>query len=317
MRLFGRGDDRDEAAEQAAEAEREASLAALEAGGVPIAAQRRLTALADGRAGAFTSDLSVDEFLLAHTDGVEPVTQVMGSSIYKVGWQNTNFWSSWSGQPVTTELTVLSDAWNDARRLAFGRLEEEARLAGAHAVLGVRLERGEHDWASDAIEYVATGTAVRVPGAVQRDRPLVSDLTGQEFTKLWNAGYRPVGVVGGSTVYYVVPGWQTQRAQGSWFSGSQNQELVDFTQGVYEARETALAHVTREAQALGADGIVGVAIDQSTEEREIEQSGRNRTDLVVTFHVLATAIAAREEGGDLAPPRLLVPTASAKGGTGS
>jgi uncharacterized protein YbjQ (UPF0145 family) len=255
--------------------------------------------------------------VLAHADGVEPVTQVMGSSIYKVGWQNTNFWSSWGGNPITTELTVLSEAWNEARRLAFGRLEQEARLAGAHAVLGVRLERGEHDWASDAIEYVATGTAVRLPGSAQGDAPLVSDLSGQEFTKLWNAGYRPVGVVGGSTVFYVVPGWQTQRAQGSWFSGRQNQELVDFTQGVYEARETALAHVTRDARALGADGIVGVRIDQSTEEREVEQGGSNRTDLVVTFHVLATAIAARDERGDLARPRFVVPTAPATGGNGS
>jgi uncharacterized protein YbjQ (UPF0145 family) len=170
-----------------------------------------------------------------------------------------------------------------------------------------------------AIEYVATGTAVRLRGSTSAhgDRPLVSDLSGQEFTKLWNAGYRPVGVVGGSTVYYVVPGWQTRRAQGSWFSGRQNQELVDFTQGVYEARETALAHVTREARMLGADGIVGVRIDQSTEEREVEQSGGDRTDLIVTFHILATAIAAREDPGTLASPRLVVPTAQAKGGNGS
>ncbi len=39
-----------------------------------------------------------------------PITQVMGSSIYKVGWQPTYY-------NVPTEVRVLSDAYNECRRL--------------------------------------------------------------------------------------------------------------------------------------------------------------------------------------------------------
>ena len=41
---------------------------------------------------------------------------------------------------------------------------------------------------------------------------------------------------------------------GSWA----NQELVDFSQGVYEAREKAMASVTAQVHELGGDGVIGV-----------------------------------------------------------
>jgi uncharacterized protein YbjQ (UPF0145 family) len=40
----------------------------------------------------------------------------------------------------------------------------------------------------------------------------------------------------------------------------QNQEMLLFTQGVYEARELALSRMQAEAQAAGAGGIVGVDV---------------------------------------------------------
>jgi uncharacterized protein YbjQ (UPF0145 family) len=40
-----------------------------------------------------------------------------------------------------------------------------------------------------------------------------------------------------------------------------NQEMVQFTQGVYEARELALARMQTEAAEVGASGIVGVTVD--------------------------------------------------------
>ena len=41
----------------------------------------------------------------------------------------------------------------------------------------------------------------------------------------------------------------------------QNQEMVQFTQGVYEARELALARMQAEAEQCGSSGIVGVTVD--------------------------------------------------------
>jgi uncharacterized protein YbjQ (UPF0145 family) len=41
----------------------------------------------------------------------------------------------------------------------------------------------------------------------------------------------------------------------------QNQEMVQFTQGVYEARELALARMQAESEAARASGIVGVTVE--------------------------------------------------------
>src|ERR1700687_3725631 len=61
-----------------------------------------------GKPKLFTSDLSVDEFLLVKKAGFEPLGLVIGSSIYHIGYQqgayNTNM-----------ELTVLSQAMYHAR----------------------------------------------------------------------------------------------------------------------------------------------------------------------------------------------------------
>ncbi|MGH2973026.1 MAG: heavy metal-binding domain-containing protein [Gaiellaceae bacterium] len=241
--------------------------------------------------GPFSSDLSIDEFVLARAAGLRPVAQVMGSSIYHVGWQQQP--GNWGIQMGSSsqELSVLSEAWNNARQRAFARLEQEATLVGADAVIGVRLTIGRHDWAAGAIEYVAVGTAVRSEGSERAgaQRPVLTDLSGQDFWKLWRAGERPLGVVGASTVHYIVAGWSTQQAQSGLGAGWANQELRDFTRGVYDARETALGRMTSEARELGAAGVVGVSIVHGVEEREA-RAGSGRRDLVVTFHCLGTAI---------------------------
>jgi uncharacterized protein YbjQ (UPF0145 family) len=74
------------------------------------------------------------------------------------------------------------------------------------------------------------------------------------------------------------------------FSGRQNQELPDYTQGLYDARELAMARVSREAHALHAHGVVGVTIDRREHTRERDVGGTTYTDLVIELHVLGTAI---------------------------
>jgi uncharacterized protein YbjQ (UPF0145 family) len=300
MPFFRRGDDDDREGRDAAAAEQAASLAALERGELPLRAQQRLAELG-GEGGLFTSDLSVNEFALGRSIGLRPLAQVMGSSIYHVGWQQSpGSWAGWQAAGVSQELTILSKAWNEARRRAFGRLAQEARLLGADAVVGVELTTGRHDWAAGAFEYVTVGTAVRIDGATPKPDPVLTDLSGQEYFQLRAAGYRPLGVVGATSVLYVVSGWQQRQAQQGMFSSWANQELGDFTQGVYDARELALGRVTAEARRQGAAGVVGVSLVHSVEEREAS----SRTDLVVTVHVLGTSIASETETVAAAAPKL-------------
>ncbi len=106
---------------------------------------------------------------------------------------------------------------------------------------------------------------------------------------------------------YVAAGYRESRiaASGNSFlsaGGRVNQELRDFTRGFYEAREVAMLALSRQAAALGADGIVGVTIGEDLREREYEDAGKNqRKDLIVHIHVLGTAI--REAAPTATPPR--------------
>jgi uncharacterized protein YbjQ (UPF0145 family) len=280
--------DPEQAAEQAARDQE--SLERLQQGHVPLAAAERLARLKEGAA-AFASDLSVPEFALLHNLGITPLTLVMGSSIYQVGWQARYY-------NAPTEIDTLSRAYNESRRLALARLLEETQLAGADAVVGVRIEQGSHDWSAGSVEFIAVGTAVRLPQALRTAQgPVLTDLDGQQFWRLCAAGIRPVGIAAHTSVHYVPATWQTARAIGGGMFGGgaswYNQELVDFTQGVYDAREKAMAYVTAQAAALGADGIVGVRVDEHATTRRVARGGIECDDLIVTFHVMGTAV--REE----------------------
>jgi uncharacterized protein YbjQ (UPF0145 family) len=307
MPLFHRKTDEERRAEEEqrrqADAARQAqqqSIAALEAGGIPLEAQRRLSDLRQQEARFFTSDLSVNEFLLGREAGLQPLSQVMGSSIYHVGWQGmpgNSLWS-WGSQ----ELTVVSSAMNHARALALGRLEQEARLAGADAVVGVHVTRAEYDWGSDLIEFNTVGTAVRINDGSPTKHPSLTNLSGQDFWKLYRAGYWPLGVVAASTVYYVVASWQTMMANNSFWGGMANQELRDFTAGLYSARHIAMRQVQGQARQLGGEGIVGMEIEQEEDEYEVERGENNkRTDMIFTFHAIGTAIAEMSTGARPAP----------------
>jgi len=289
--LFRRGPRIDQADVQEQTRRDEESLERLRRGHVPLAAAERLAALATPTPGAptaFASDLSVQEFSLLHRLGITPITLVMGSSIYQTGWQMTYF-------NYPTEIDTLSRAYNESRRLALARLLEETQLAGADAVVGVRIEQGAHDWAHGSVEFIAVGTAVRLPDALKAPGgPVLSDLNGQEFWRLCASGVRPVGIAAHTSVHYVPATWQTAQAmRGGMFSGANsyyNQELTDFTQGVYDAREKAMSYVTEQARSHGADGIVGVRIGEHSSTRRVNRGGMECEDLIVTFHVMGTTI---------------------------
>ena len=285
---------RAQAAERSAEREAE-SLKRIEEGHIPLAAAERLRerALAreGGEASLFSSDLEVNEWSALARLGVAPITQVMGSSIFKVGWQPTYY-------NARTEVRVLSDAYNECRRLALNRLLEEAQECRADAVLGVRIDQGAHDWAPGAMEFIAIGTAVRLPEALRHPQggALLSDLSGQEYVQLCQAGLRPVGIAAHTSVHYVPASGQTQMAQssmGGMFGGVgswANQELVDFSQGVYEAREKAMAFVDAQARQLGGTGLIGVQVGQHARTHEVRRGMIDSKDLEITFHVMGTVI---------------------------
>src|SRR5579862_9791635 len=180
----------------------------------------------------FTSDLSVNEFLLVREAGFEPLGFVVGSCIYHIGFQQSRFNQS-------QEMEVLSQAMYNARELAMTRMEEEADSLGADGVVGVRLDVGRYEWGPDLAEFIAIGTAVKHrEGQLHRapsGRPFTSDLSGQDFWTLLATGYRPVGMVMGNCVYHVAH----QGIGGFLRKIGQNAEMENYTQALYDARELA------------------------------------------------------------------------------
>jgi uncharacterized protein YbjQ (UPF0145 family) len=255
----------------------------------------------------FTSALGTREALAVSHAGLVPLRQVMGVSYFKMGWQ-TMPWSAgggWSlrGAGGTTELETQTEAWNQARTAAVRRLREEAVACGADAVVGVRIVRRLRDWASDLAEFVATGTAVRsARHDVGDGAPLLCSLSGQDVAKLIAHGFWPAGIVGGSTVAYVASGWDQTRRSGGLFSSNYNQELPDFSKGMYDVRALAMRRVEADARVLGATGVVGVSIDRSQRTRERDVNNTTYVDLILEMHVLGTAIVEVARGDDAPPP---------------
>ena len=321
--LFHRRSEEEKAAERAArqaraeDAQRSAqrtaaSLERIEQGHIPLSAAERLQQFAQSADGPtppggdrpFSSDLEVSEWSAVARLGISPITQVMGSSIYHVGWQPTYY-------NVPTEVRILSDAYNESRRLALGRLLEEAQMCAADAVLAVRIEENAHELAAGAVEFVAVGTAVRLPPALREPGAgtVLSDLSGQQFAQLVQAGVRPVGIAAHTSVHYVPASAQTQQAQGGFGASWANQELTDFSRGVYEAREKALASIANQVRQLGADGVIGVEVREHSRTHAVRRGFYDSQDLEVTFHVMGTAIRedpqlASEPG--LSPPLTIV-----------
>jgi uncharacterized protein YbjQ (UPF0145 family) len=224
----------------------------------PPAADGRLshTAGADP-AGVFTSDLSVSEYVVLGEAGFEPLGFVVGSSIYHIGLQ-VGRWSQ------NQELQVLSQAMYNARELAMARMRAEADHLGADGIVGVQLRMQNYVWGQSVLEFIATGTAVRaLPGGAAGahrapdGRAFTSDLSAQDFFRLLAAGAVPVAFVLGVCVYHIAHQsvLQTVRQAG------RNQEMVIFTQGIYEARELALTRMQAEAGQAKSSGIVGVSVE--------------------------------------------------------
>ncbi|HUZ84445.1 MAG TPA: heavy metal-binding domain-containing protein [Gaiellales bacterium] len=256
--------------------------------GVPEDARGRL---AQNKAGLFTSDLSVNEFLMVKQAGFDPLGLVVGSSIYHIGFQQR----SWN---QNQEMEVLTQAMYHARELAMTRMEEEADQLGADGVVGVRLDIGRYEWGPDLAEFIAIGTAVKHrEGQLHRapsGRPFTSDLSGQDFWTLLATGYRPVGLVMGNCVYHVAH----QGIGGFLRKLGQNAEMENYTQALYDARELAMERMQVEAQQTQAEGIVGV---------QLHERSHGWGSHVIEFFAVGTAVVPMSDDHTIQPPTLVLP----------
>lgn len=315
-----------------------------------------------GRDSLFTSGLSVNEFALLDRLGPQPLAQVMGASVVRTGWQYlpaldptvvnlTSTAMRWGGPgptgyqltnryaeaslsqirtyrwhtTVVCELDVLTDAWTLARRRALDRLIEEALEVGADAVVGVHLHRSDHDLGRGTIEYMVSGTAIRLPGSDGRSFPILTDVSVQDYWRLRSAGHEPAGLLATTSVWFASPprDVRLQRMR----SVAQNQELEELSRAFHAARDTARARLMGQVSNAHGVGAVGVEFSHHVHREKLPmaspltgtaqrgwQRGRlglptrvsGRSDVerlgwVITMHAAGTAIRPAQTRAGVAP----------------
>lgn len=261
-----------------------ASIARVAQGGIPLRAERRLAEEAGPHKKLFTSDLSVSEFLLARDAGCHPIAQIMGSSIYHIG-QIPDY------KGKTAEIAVISEAHRESRRLALGRLWQEAVLVGADAVIGAQLRermitmgaRGKGgDDGGEVIEFTVVGTAVRAPFLTHPPgQPIITDLSGQDLWALVQEGWEPCAFLFDFCKYH---GWHVTNGTGSVGEVSSANAVVE------TARQLVMQRLTEQARAASVEFVVGSDVTIEVKEVPCGYRGCKLDDLNVKVSWFGTGI---------------------------
>lgn len=304
MRFLGGGGQSGATPEQLQRAE--LSRQKVEAGGIPLEAEERIRRQSEP-GGVFTSDLSVDELAALRGLGYQPVAQVLGSSLYQVGWLGTG----WAGMgpmgmgwavPEPQENGYLTHALIEARRRAIHRLLLEASGLHAEGVVGVRLVVNRWEWAAGMAEFTVLGTAVRHVSGAPAGPPFASTLTGQDMARLSATGYRATGLALGASAWQALAFFgATLGGIPSWY----NREVDSFSRALHYAQSQSRTRLADDAARLGGSGVVGVVLENHVMEF---QTGSERVaGRIVEWVALGTAVTrADRQGPAFAAPRLVV-----------
>ena len=204
-----------------------------------------------GTAPTFTTSGNGQSLYCLIDAGYTPKKFVFGNVAYSVGVGGGIIGSLRS--LARGEIREFSDIFNRTRHAALDRITAEARRAGANCVLGITTEVGRFQGAH---EMVMMGTAAHHPALPEftKDKPATSDLTCEEMWNLTAMGYAPVKLVLATAVYSLGVVGNVKSLFKSFVRG----EISDLTTLIYDAREHALDMLRKEADAIGADEVVGI-----------------------------------------------------------
>ena len=211
--------------------------------GVPEDAIKRLAESTGPAHGAlFTSDLTVNEFLLVREAGSARSASCSARASTTSGSRSRRW-----GQNM--ELDALSQAMYHARELAMTRMEAEADALGADGIVGVRLEIEFKEFGNDLAEFIAVGTAViadepggtgETTGQAVHLRPLRSGLLDAH-----PGGLRAARHGDGQLR---VPHRPPAALRAELSNIGRNVEIPQYTEALYDARELAMSRMQAEAE---------------------------------------------------------------------
>jgi uncharacterized protein YbjQ (UPF0145 family) len=198
----------------------------------------------------FSTSADAQQLYCQLDSGFVPVHFVFGNVAYSIGIGGNLAGSLRSLK--RGEVREFSEIFDHTRHLALTRITDEAKRYRANAVLGIETTIAP---LMGAQEMIMVGTASRHPALTSYfDNPVTSDMTNEEMWNMCNLGYLPIQLVMGVSVYSLGLTGGIISAFQSLGGG----EITGLTELLYEAREKALARIERDAEACGADKVVGV-----------------------------------------------------------
>jgi uncharacterized protein YbjQ (UPF0145 family) len=201
--------------------------------------------------GFFSTSGNGQELYCMLDAGYQPLSMVLGNVAYSMGVGGGIMGTLRSlGRG---EVKEFSDVFNTTRHRALDRIVREAREVGADAVVGIKTHimpfQGVH-------EMLMLGTSARHPKlkAAAGGDIITSNLTCEEMWNLAALGYVPQKLLLGTSVYSLgLLGGVT-----AMFKSLARGEVNELTGVLYDARERAMGLIKAEAEAIGADQVVGV-----------------------------------------------------------
>lgn len=200
---------------------------------------------------AFSSSADGQELYCQIDAGFNPLKFVFGNVAYSIGIGGGLLGSLRS--LARGEIHEFSEIFNKTRHLALQRITGEAREAGANAVVGIKTVIIPFQGMQ---EMVMIGTASHHPAlpAQFSKNPITSDLTNEEMWNMIHMGYMPIQLVLGVSVYSVGLVGGIASALKSLARG----EINELTTLIYDARENSINLIKKDAEASGADDVMGV-----------------------------------------------------------
>jgi hypothetical protein len=253
--------DPDTVALQKTSAQRQADIIqSLRSGSVPISARNRLEAARSGAA-PWIATLTPAELLITRSHGVRPIASISATCWMHYGW-------SWT--------LGHRQGWETALR----RLREEAKAAGANAVLDVKMRTIPVE-IETSMDITLVGTAVKMDGLPPSSDPIVATVPALEFVKLLEADVVPTGIAIGAH-YEWMNDWRGTARQ-AWSGNIESRQLSNLWELV---RQRAHAGLRQSAQPQGNGVLAHINFSQM-----FESEGQNDLKRYLARHiVIATTV---------------------------
>jgi uncharacterized protein YbjQ (UPF0145 family) len=198
---------------------------------------------------AIMSGLSGNEMYCLHLKGLRPGELVIGNSVYSTGFVGAlgAGLRSMAGGEVTQVTSII----HEGREKSYERMMAEAQERGGVGVTGVTSElrrfRGN-------VEFLSVASAIHGPQDSPENISFSTSGDGQQLYCQLDAGYTPLKFVFGNVAYSIGIGGTLLGGLKSLGRG----EIKEFSDVFNHTRHLALERIVGQAQAVGANAVVGI-----------------------------------------------------------